>query len=376
MSFFYKYYRPNAYFEKAIRYNELYFAANNELNDPHDLKARYNFEDDVGLWGKLLALKPKYDTWDLNAFVDVASPNLLRALNDIFKGVSFDSVEGSIYSEIESRKPDLLGVFVSNLKSDVVAPDGFDFYRSMDPDQKAEHCVLWLSALLARAVSFVCYSVSFSDQAFSPMMWAHYADGFKGCVVIYNKYKSNSIGLKRNLFDAGLLRFEFSKVNYSDGEKRIPVLGCAVSSGQEAVGVFRQKSAFWNYEAEHRLFCFESYDPTHHSIVKEKRSSLRERIFHHQTNDIAGVIFGPRCSDQFKRKVDLTLLDNRRRAGNKPFVLLDTELTHDSRVRVSGAKVQCCPVVPGQPPSAEGMHRVIPEEKLKSFLEDNGIFQD
>ena len=60
---------------------------------------------------------------------------------------------------------------------------------------------------------------------------------------------------------------------------------------------------------------------------------LRERIFHHQTNDIAGVIFGPRCSDQFKRKVDLTLLDNRRRAGNKPFVLLDTELTHDSRVR-------------------------------------------
>jgi hypothetical protein len=48
--YFYKYYRPNVYFEKAIRYNELYFCENNELNDPHDLKANYYFEDSVDRW--------------------------------------------------------------------------------------------------------------------------------------------------------------------------------------------------------------------------------------------------------------------------------------------------------------------------------------
>jgi len=52
----FKYYRPNIYFEKAIRYNEIYFSANHELNDPNDLKATYYFEDNPALWKKLLAL--------------------------------------------------------------------------------------------------------------------------------------------------------------------------------------------------------------------------------------------------------------------------------------------------------------------------------
>ena len=36
MSLF-KYFRSGIYLEKTLRYNELYFSANHELNDPNDL---------------------------------------------------------------------------------------------------------------------------------------------------------------------------------------------------------------------------------------------------------------------------------------------------------------------------------------------------
>lgn len=34
VSVYFKYYRQNLYFEKAIRYDEIYFSSNEELNDP------------------------------------------------------------------------------------------------------------------------------------------------------------------------------------------------------------------------------------------------------------------------------------------------------------------------------------------------------
>lgn len=52
--YLFKYYRPDFFFDKAIRYNELYFSSTEQLNDPNDLKTSYFFEDRVDLWQRLL----------------------------------------------------------------------------------------------------------------------------------------------------------------------------------------------------------------------------------------------------------------------------------------------------------------------------------
>lgn len=372
---FFKYYRPGVYFDNAIRYNELYFAENKELNDPHDLKASFYFEDSIDLWGALLALKPDYDTWDIDIYVDIENRALWQDLNDIFKEKTFDSIKGNISQEIENNKQDLLGIFLRHLKAEPSLSETMIHFGYYPPGQRAELCVLWLSALLARAVDHVFFSVSFSDSALSPMMWAHYADGFKGCVIIYESGPEGLFGLTQNLFDRDLMRFQFQKVNYIDGDKRIPVLECAVWGKAKAQEAFLQKNAFWDYECEHRLLSAEKSNALLESVRKSKISSPRARILHHQTNDIVGVIFGPRCDAQLKNKVDLTLLDNRRRAGNKPFYLFDTELTLQGQLVVSSAKMQCCTVVPGFPPSPGGLHRMISQEELPKLLAALGIHE-
>ncbi|SDI70322.1 Protein of unknown function [Paraburkholderia steynii] len=376
---FFKYYRPNVYFEKAIRYNELYFSANHELNDPHDLKASFYFEDSEELWATLLLLAPEYPTLDIKFLLDVDNRELVSKLNQLFKNSDFDSVTGSLYREIDNQGQSLLEIFSDHLKSDFTGAENQKFMSAMPTAKKAEACKGWLTALLARAVDHVFYSVSFSDSPLNPMMWAHYADGFKGCVVIYNSSQSDSILLRHNLLDRDGMNFNFLKVNYIDDAKRVPILQCAIQGKAKAQEAFLQKNAFWNYESEHRLFSAERSNAAVESLAKVKKTSRRDRILHHHTNDIIGVIFGPRCNEHYKKKVDLTLLDNRRRSGNKPFYLFDTQLTREGRVVIDTAKKQCCPTfpsLPGLPVPGEGMHQIIDAKNLRILLAELGIAQD
>lgn len=365
---FFKYYRANSNFEKAIRYNELYFSENKELNDPHDLKAFYYFEDDPVLWGDLLKLSPEYNTWSLESFLDCSDKSLSEALNDVFKGVRFDSLEGSIYAEVDKVKARLVGVFESHLKEKVESPAGFEFYADYPPGQRALLCLQFLSALLARAVNFSLYSVSFSDSALNPKMWAHYADGFKGCVVVYESHNSEWIGLGSNILDRDLKPFKYSKVNYIDSDKMVPVLACAISGAQKVEQAFLQKNSFWDYESEYRLFSMTNSNATQHSMVKAQPKNPRVRILHHQTNDILGVIFGARCTDDLKERVAMTLMDNRRYCGSHPFYLFDTELTRDGRVIISGGKRQCDPNVPKLPRLVGGMKEILNGARLDAVL--------
>lgn len=370
---FFKYYRANSNFEKAIRYNELYFSENKELNDPHDLKAFYFFEDNVGLWTDLLNLPSQYESWNLSSFLDCTDQSLASALNDVFKGIRFDSLEGSLFEEVDKIKEDLLGVFKSHLKESVDSPKGHEYYADYLPEQRAELCLQFLSALLTRAVSFSFYSVSFSESALNPMMWAHYADGFKGCVVIYRNHKEEFIGLGSNILEQNLQVFKYSKVNYIDSDKMIPVLACAISGSEKAQQAFLQKNSFWDYEAEYRLFSMTNSNATQHAMVKERPKNPRTRILHHQTNDILGVIFGPRSTKELKERVDMTLMDNRRYSGSQPFFLFETELTRDGRVVISGAKKQCDPSAPHLPRLSGGMHQVISGAQLDAVLAELNI---
>lgn len=370
---FFKYYRINSYFEKAIRYDELYFSENKELNDPNDLKAYYFFEDDIGLWKGLLDLPPQHQMWDISCFLNLSDQTLPSSLNDLFKGIKFDSLEGSLFEEIDKVKKELLEIFKSNLKDKIESTKGLEIYAKCSPEKKAELCLQFLSALLARAVKFSLYSVSFSASALDPMMWAHYADGFKGCVVIYRSHKGKYLHLASNIRDRNYKEYEYVKVNYIDTDKMIPILTCAISGSAKVQQAFLQKNSFWKYESEYRLLSMIETNPTQHTTTRGRLQNPRARILHHHTNDILGVIFGPRCNKESINRVDMTLMDNRRHCGNEPFYLFETELTQDGHVIICGAKKQCDPNVPGQPRLSGGMHQIIKGAHLDALLAELNI---
>ncbi|UWF51844.1 DUF2971 domain-containing protein [Pseudomonas sp. N3-W] len=362
----FKYYRPNVYFEKAVRYNELYFSANHELNDPHDLKAKYYFEDGIGLWKKLLSLQAPFDTWNINNFIGGSDEALLVGLNDLFKGMQFDSIEGSIKQVVENKSKELAELFTSSMRKPISFPVGQEFLKDAPPEYVAQLCKLSLIELLMRAVNHNFYSVSFSGTALNPMMWAHYAEGFKGCVVIYDVLSEGEIILRQNLFAKEESEYFFRKVNYLNEEKRIPVLECATGVKDKVQKAFLQKNAFWHYESEFRLLTVENLDSPRLAIANDKVINNRERVLHHDTNAILGVVFGPRCDSNFKEKIEHILRDNRLHHDGKPFFTFETELTFDGSVVVNTAYQCLCT-------NRSQMKRVFKGDEMNKLLFDLGI---
>jgi hypothetical protein len=339
---FFKYYRPDFYFEKAIRYNELYFSQNTELNDPHDLKATFYFEDSIDLWKRVLCLSPKYESWDLRLFLKVDDHRLASSLNDLFKGLRVDSIKGSIKKEMDSRRKSLARVFLAHAKDRITHPHIPDSYMNLSAEQLTAKCTLLLTTLLLRAFDHRFNSTSFSKNALEPMMWAHYADGFKGCVIIYDVSTSEKFELRNNFMARHTSPYEVLEVKYVDDEKLVPILASAVGSQSSAQQAFLQKNTFWSYEAEYRVFTSEQIDPHRLVIAKDEIKNNRARILHHFTGLIAGVIFGPRCDDNFKERVKHTLRDNRFHNDGAAFYALNTELTHRGEVVVSSAAAYLC----------------------------------
>lgn len=93
--FLFKYYRPDFFFDKAIRYNELYFSSTEQLNDPNDLKTSYFFEDNIPFWQALLESESSSGIKQLNVLLDLKDQNLAKELCILFLGTSIDgTIEG------------------------------------------------------------------------------------------------------------------------------------------------------------------------------------------------------------------------------------------------------------------------------------------
>jgi Protein of unknown function (DUF2971) len=357
---FFKFFRPNIYFEKAIRYNELYFSENIELNDPNDLKANYYFEDNVSFWENILSLKPSVSTWNLNSFIDVKDIDLAFAFNDLFKEVQFDSTNSSLRQEIDKQSKGLIEIFEKFIKSKTSLDMPSSPFKAASLKDKIDYCKLWLTALLMRAVDHKFYSVSFSKSALEPVMWAHYADGFKGCVIIYDDLSQKKIELRHNNLEPYGALYDFLEINYIDIEKKIPILECALGGQAKSQEAFLSKNSFWKYESEYRLFTTEKI-PSERLAMMDVEKSNRDRILHHGTNSIVGIIFGPRCSRKYKEKVELTIMDNRFYHDKKPFYTFDTDLTHEGRLTVSSAAQVLCE-------SQRQLKRVFDKQELQNLL--------
>ena len=198
MSFYFKYYRQNLYFEKAIRYDEIYFSSNEELNDPLDLAFTPYFDDNEVAWEKLLQVKPKVEMLNIALYLDTTSHELASELNSIFKGSTL-AYQQTIKSLIDSKNKELKRIFIKHINNAIESEYTLDKnsnFSNFDTEAKAEMCILFLTEILSRGWSKKFYSCSFSKNALEPKMWAHYADGFKGCVIIYESNENSSIKLK------------------------------------------------------------------------------------------------------------------------------------------------------------------------------------
>ncbi|UWF51525.1 DUF2971 domain-containing protein [Pseudomonas sp. N3-W] len=333
----FKYYRPNIYFEKAIRYNELYFSANHELNDPNDLKATYYFEDSPELWRALLSLGSISAAWNILLHVSRDDEEFIFQLNSLFKGVEIDSLTGSVRETIKSKETELKDLFERSI-IDTPARSDSGLSEESSREGRVSLCVLIITELLARAVNHKFYSVSFSKSALEPMMWAHYADGFKGCVLIYGGLDGPDVKLRRHLMSDKCEVYPLREVKYIDSDKRIPILECATKGKTKVEEAFLQKNSFWDYEKELRIFTIEEIKTHLMAAIDKKSENPMQRILHHGTNFIAGVIFGPRVDDSYQRFVETTIASNRQYADEKnAFFSFNTVLDPHGRLEISTA---------------------------------------
>ncbi|MFU3228989.1 DUF2971 domain-containing protein [Pseudomonas aeruginosa] len=362
----FKYYRPNLYFDKAIRYNELYFAANHELNDPNDLKAIYYFEDNPELWGRLLNIPETSSHWKLSEIINTECQLLADSLNDIFKGKEINSIDS--FDSLKAVLDLCSGQIIAAFERALLQKEN----ESNSPAVRADLCKLIMTELLSRAINHEFYSVSFSRDALNSMMWAHYAEGFKGCVVIYAS-KDYGFPLSHNPFSKNFAVYKLAPVDYVDSGKKISILECVISGKDKAVSTFLQKNSFWEYESELRSFTFQSLN-THMMAMashqaKKLKTTDRKRILYHDASLIAGVIFGPRVKAEYQKEVEFVLHDNRLHRGQEPFFSLNTVLSDSGNIEIiKASRVSCVGENPIFSPF-EG-------EKLKELLHHLNILSD
>ncbi|MCF5001997.1 DUF2971 domain-containing protein [Pseudomonas lactis] len=360
----FKYFRPNIYFEKAVRYNELYFSETHELNDPHDLNATYFFEDDPESWTKLLCLSEKGSAWSIDLHVNPECKHLAKRLNDLFRNIEFESSD-SIKTVVENKAKELEEIFVAALWEGSPTASTFSFTSKSPPKARAEMCRFELTALLGRGHNQLFYSLSFSKRALEPMMWAHYADGFKGCVLIYGA-TDNKLSVKHHPLAREAYPYPLLPVTYINGDKRISILECAVSGSTKKVAALLQKNSGWDYEKEVRLLTMEEIDNKFQAILPKVPVNNRQKILYHSANDLVGVIFGPRCDEKYKKKIETIIRDNRFYQGQKSFFSLGTTLTNDGVVKVTeAARCICISQSDGRSP--------ISEDALENLLLSLGI---
>ncbi|MFC0180118.1 DUF2971 domain-containing protein [Thorsellia kenyensis] len=368
----FKYFRCGIYMDKALRYNELYFSANHELNDPNDLVSYYIFEDDESLWIKLFNLSKKTDVFksiNINGFGE----NFIKDINSFFKDRKFFSDWSGLnnfFEKIDNKLDRFLTPYISDLPYEDVIEE--------NPNNLSQKKILFkfmLKELLARGINLKFFSISFSADALNPIMWAHYADGFKGCVIIYEA-KNNFIDISESLYSNEFFKIEILNVTYEDNNKNIPILTCAVG-GNKSKSIqekLAMKNSFWKYENEKRaLICIER-EPILLCTKDKVNDSPRELIFHHRPNEIIGIIFGPNLKEEIQRKIEYSLRHNKyhSKAGN--FHCFRTELKSSGDIIIkSGTE---CIVKNSSDNSLSQASRILNAVELEKLTKELEIVKD
>ncbi|MFJ5490571.1 DUF2971 domain-containing protein [Pectobacterium carotovorum] len=340
--YLFKYYRPDFFFDKAIRYNELYFSARAQLNDPNDLNIIYRFDNNLKLWDFLLHSPCEYSYKYLAHILDFADLKIHKVLNKIFKGKKIKGDLESLDALFDTHANEILSVLYECL----LPLEKIDsaIYKNQ-PDPKiflAKQCEIGIKERLYKKIIPAVFSVSFSSKALERMMWAHYAAGFSGCVVIYNAQEftpqSSNIRmqLRDNLFSSNLISFPVKPITYSNQSKEISIL----DPTSNVVELILTKNKFWKYEAEYRMFIPEgNMGISGERDIKNSVNRNSGHVFHHETSTMQGIIFGPRMNNLKKEEIWQNIKSNMINTNAELFYFFDAELSQSGKINISNGQV-------------------------------------
>lgn len=337
--YLFKYYRQDFFFEKAIRYNELYFSARAQLNDPNDLNIDYRFDNKLKLWDVLLRSPCDKSYADLSHILDLSNLNIHRGLNRIFRGKKINSGLEALDNLFDSHVDEIRKIIYDGMLP--INEINHTIYANIsDPQQYlVTLCENSIKERLYRKIVPAVFSVSFSTKALDRMMWAHYAAGFSGCVVIYETQDFNIDGIpytglqvRDNLLSPHKFNFPVKPITYSNQAKEVSLLDPKANVTE----LFLTKNRFWKYESEYRMFIPEA----NAGIGNERHAQGRVNrnvghIFHHDTSAIKGIIFGPKMCEQKKEDIWNCIRANMEHSNSKICYFFDAELLSSGKITIS-----------------------------------------
>lgn len=340
--YLFKYYRPDFFFDKAIRYNELYFSARAQLNDPNDLNIDYRFDNNLKLWDLLLRSPCEYSYKDLTHILDFSDLKIHKVLNKIFKGKKIKGDLASLDALFDTHTNEIFDILHECLLP--LKEINTVIYKN-EPAPKqflAKQCEIGIKERLYKKIIPAVFSVSFSRKALEPMMWAHYAAGFSGCVMIYSAQELTStinnirIQLKDNLFSDYPVSFPVKPITYSNQSKEISIL----DPTSNILELILTKNKFWKYESEYRMFVPEgNIGIGGERNIKDSVNRNAGHVFHHETNVMRGIIFGPRMSKLKKEEIWQVIKSNVMNTNAELFYFFDAELTQSGKINISSGQV-------------------------------------
>lgn len=305
--YYFKYFRNDTNLDKSIRYNELFFASNSSLNDPLDLSFNPMFWDDSELWKQFIG---SYDN-GLVALMNYICPpkndDFYLSLNDLFSGRNLIQV-------VEQKK------YFYNEIFNLIKKHGLA--TGIDIDSAAK-ILMDKFVQIKNNTNFL--SVSFSKDPFNYLMWSHYANGFKGCTLIYD-FKKNETKLKTHILGNEYLSVDMQDIQYSSIPKQLSLWKLISQNIIDDEGYFFTKNQHWVYEKESRL------------VLYSPQASDGE-ILHHEPSLVKGVIFGSRCDTSFKNRIIRGLRESRIYSGDEYFFSFNSSLNEKNEIELhSGYK--------------------------------------
>ncbi|WP_273826884.1 DUF2971 domain-containing protein [Providencia rettgeri] len=338
--YLFKYYRPDFLFDKAIRYNELYFSAPAQLNDPNDLNIVYRFDNGLNFWTLLLNSQCEYSHKDLSQILDLNKLNIQQGLNRIFRSKRIKSNLEALDELFDDHRAEIQEILYDNMNHiNIIDPKIY----GAEPNPRQFLVTLCEQSIKERLykkiVPAIC-SVSFSSKALNSMMWAHYTAGFSGCVVIYKAKQSIHdklpyMELKDNLLSMSSFKFDIKPIKYSNQTKEVSLL----DPRSDTAELFCIKNRFWNYESEYRMSIAEkNIGIANERSTKKHVNRNLGHIFHHETSAIQGIIFGPRMSSLKKEEIWQVIKSNMEIRESELCYFFDAELSLSGKIKISSGQ--------------------------------------
>lgn len=139
-------------------------------------------------------------------------------------------------------------------------------------------------------LSEIAYLKCFTEDYKNNLMWAHYADGYRGICIKYDITKLEDDKILKNIFpvsyskERNIYASIESLIDYFEGEKEL-------RATDDAKGIFLQKAKHWSYEKEWRM-CF----------MNDEYESGKKYI-KVPFECVSAVYMGPRISQENENKV-------------------------------------------------------------------------